>query len=404
MTGIDKQGATFVAGLDGNKPSLTTAFLAFCLASCFCLSVCFFLAGCSQSGSPTSSTVTPPTPSAVCPTTLPAVVINAGYCTNTLNSTFTPSTVDMNTTLATGFQWYNKRFAGLGGGIATVALQPNGSVIVGNDGSGSDLATAAPLGASWVGTAYGGGAYFEATLSFNPAQVVSADLAKSRWPAWWANPLEADVPFYNLWYWTPTNSQYLHNAETDFFEYDLYASDRTNNPDPSGRTWGGTIHDWTHIADPTSSWGYSVPTGGRVQEANNSDQVPVGTDFTQPHRYGFLWIPATQTTCNNTVQWNADGSLNLTSGNGVGIFFFDGVPFKTSSQYAWCKYDSATDTPAAMLASGLANNWTFGVLDRQHLVLTFGSGGAAPMTVYSVVVWQKDATGNVTNGQTVTSN
>lgn len=355
----------------------------------------FFLAGCMQSSL-----------AQTCTDTLPVAVIKAGYCTNTLNSRFNTTTVDVNHTLKPGFEWYNQRFAGLGGGVATVTLRGDQSVAVGgtNDGVNSDLSTAAPSpsGTSWVGTAYGGGGYFEATLAFNPAQVVSADLAKDRWPSWWSNPLEATVPLYSLWYWTPNNPQYLHSAEPDFFEYDQWASDRTNNPDPSGRTWGGTIHDWTHVEDPKSSWGYSVPPGGQVQEADNSDQVPAGMDFTKYHRYGLLWIPATEGNCNNTVRWNSDGSLNLTSGNGVAVFFFDGVPFKTSSQYTWCKYNQSDDTPEAMLAIGLANNWTFGVLDQQHLVLTFGSGGAAQMQVYAVAVWQKNASGNVTNGQTVT--
>lgn len=158
-----------------------------------------------------------------------------------------------------------------------------------NGGFNSDLATAAPSGTSWVGTAYGGGGYFEATLAVNKEQVVNADLSKDRWPSWWGDPLETVVPLYNLWYWTPGDTQYLHSGETDFFEYDQWASDRTNK-DSSGLTWGGTVHDWTHSADPKSPWGYSVPPGGNVHEANNSDQAPAGTDLTKYHRYGLLWI------------------------------------------------------------------------------------------------------------------
>jgi hypothetical protein len=385
------------------RPNYCEQYLLHSLAIFF-----IFLVVCMQTGASQSGKVkkTSPTPAAVCPSTLPTLVIDAGYCTHTLNSTFTTSTVDMDSTLGTQFQWYRKRFPALGGDIAPhVTLQADGSVVVQSNGrSNSDLATAAPAGKSWVGTAYGGGGYFEATMSFNPATLVRADVMHSHWPAWWADPIEADAQQWDRWRWNSTSAQYLHAVETDFFEYDAYEADNPKYFDPTGLTYGGTLHDWTQVADRSSGWGYSLAPGGHLHAANNSDKVPVGTDFTKPHRYGFLWIPATQTNCTNTVQYNSDGSLNLSSGNGVAVFFFDGVPFKTASLYGWCKYNNTTDTAADLLSGGVSNNWIFGVLDRQHLVLTFGSGGAAPLTVYSVQVWQKDVTGNVTNGQTVIPN
>jgi len=97
-------------------------------------------------------------------------------------------------------------------------------------------------------------------------------------------------------------------------------------------------------------------------------EVPKGTDFSQYHRYGFLWIPATDAT------------------EGRGRFYFDGQPVGVETQ--WTKFGDQSGEPKGQ-------SWQFGVLDNQHLVLILGTGANQPMTVQSVNVWQSSSDQNL---------
>jgi len=77
---------------------------------------------------------------------------------------------------------------------------------------------------------------------------------------------------------------YVHSIEADFFEAIHYAA---GTP---ATAYGGSMHDWYGIPDKSCGHGLcqvSMPyrTGMRL--------APIGTDFDQFHRYGFLWMPAT---------------------------------------------------------------------------------------------------------------
>jgi hypothetical protein len=102
--------------------------------------------------------------------------------------------------------------------------------------------------------------------------------------------------------------------------------------------------------------------------------LPVGTDFTQPHRYGFLWVPATSYT-QRYFQW-----------------YFDGLP--TSDRVTY-NYYNCTNPPSPPSTTA---GWPplYGVLDCQHPELLMGPGGTSGiLRVYSVDVWQASAANNI---------
>jgi hypothetical protein len=95
--------------------------------------------------------------------------------------------------------------------------------------------------------------------------------------------------------------------------------------------------------------------------------VPVNTDYTQYHRYGFLWVPAT------AIE------------KGYAEFYFDGQ--KVGTRTAWSRYSGQAPPPKAP--------WTFGILDKNHIVLILGTGLGERMTIRSMDVWQASGSGNV---------
>jgi hypothetical protein len=64
---------------------------------------------------------------------------------------------------------------------------------------------------------------------------------------------------------------------------------------------------------------------------------------------------------------------------GYAQYYFDGKP--TSNRVTWTKF---SDQPAP---PGDAP-WTFGILDKHHLVVTVGSGKDQPLTIRAINVWQ----------------
>jgi hypothetical protein len=109
--------------------------------------------------------------------------------------------------------------------------------------------------------------------------------------------------------------------------------------------YGTALHDWPN-------------DGGAAAEHTDLPQVTTG-DPSQPHNYGFLWVPATAST---------PGRVE---------FYYDGkdVGGETYSQ-----------------------GGTYSVLDASHLVLILGTGPNNPMTVSNVQVWQTSAANDLING------
>jgi hypothetical protein len=98
----------------------------------------------------------------------------------------------------------------------TIAISGGG----GDNTYNAQTGTASPgsSSTSWTGYAFGGGGYFEATLSFTGSPSTSGG-----WPSFWANSIEG------------MSGQTMENIEVDATEYDT---------EWAGVSYGSGIHDW----------------------------------------------------------------------------------------------------------------------------------------------------------------
>jgi hypothetical protein len=154
-----------------------------------------------------------------------------------------------------------------------------------------NIATAAPANNTqgYVGNAFGGAAYFEAKIKFDPTTVNFSQ----GFPAFWGFSIEhaankgADHPAG-----TPTGFQ--HFIEDDFFEFDIGWA--------SSIAYGTAIHDWYGIYSSICQEGYLKGSPGFCDVTNNGLGTPynnfvstkqnnVTIDWTQWHIIGQLWVP-----------------------------------------------------------------------------------------------------------------
>jgi hypothetical protein len=284
-----------------------------------------------------------------------------GYIRNTFSS-FTPGDIDIDDTCKSGFAWYRYHFFGSRPQSRNITINADGSVTLNGDvtGPNGELSTTAPAknAAKFVGVAFGGGAYIEAAIKFDPIATRAKNL--KGWPSFWALSLEHAATGADQWSGKPQG--YEHFVEVDFFEYDI------DEPNVGPNYYGANMHEWYGAYNKTcagrgfcDAWrGYSD-----VKTAVHSS-----TDFTQYHTFGFLWVPASA------------------SGEGYAEFYFDRSP--VGKKIIWAKFTNQDGVPEGQ-------PWKFGVLDNQHLALILGTGVGKPMTVASVNVWQASDNQNVRN-------
>ena len=248
-----------------------------------------------------------------------------------------------------------------GEGTKNVAINRDGSITLGKGREPSLLGSVARIGeqpnSNFVGTAFGGGGYFEAVINFE-----TQDLTRPRqsptdadmWPAWWSMSAEHIVQRTDRAQWLLQQWGYEHFAETDFFE-------ALNGP----KSYIVAIHDWYGI------WNVTCPGYCHTLTPYSHNLVSAGEiDWRQPHKIAGRWIPATHT---------SRGSL---------AFFLDD---RKVAEWSWSKFDDQLHTPPVMPDTP----WRFGVIDQQHLVLMINGGVKWPMTVHSIKVWQRDASKNI---------
>ena len=195
----------------------------------------------------------------------------------------------------------------------------------------------------------GGGAYMEATLSWDNPYFGYGMAGSDGWPAWWAWTVEqttgrADWPGY---------PGYDNTIEIDFME-----------------AWSDTkmsvlMHNWmTAVPCVATDFHYYYFSNSRAH--------------TQQHKFGFLWVPATATSL------------------GHGSFYFDGQKLAGFDVY-WKQYDLSLPPPVYFTDNGQPSGagTAFSIIDKSHLYLILGTGSGNPMHVTSVEVWQKDGTRNL---------
>lgn len=269
----------------------------------------------------------------------------AGYFNHTFASRFAPVQIDTAKSYASGKQWYFTNFFGLpSADVSTVLFNKDGSVTITGQKSGAggngQLTTTGINRSSWVGLAFGCGGYFEAIAKFDNRLVDTAE----GWPAFWSMAIEhmADSSGPQ---WRGRERGYAHFIEADFFEYDIA---------PPYGNYGGTMHDWQGKYDETCP-GFCNIVSPHVRSAG------LDTLWTEYHKLGFLWIPATA------------------SSPGSARYFFDDrqMGFPTT----WLQFTTQMEVSTNQA-------WAFGIIDKQHLGLLIGTGYNQPFTVQSVDVWQ----------------
>jgi hypothetical protein len=288
----------------------------------------------------------------------PAQAAAVGYLTRTFSGTFSQRTVDLENTERPGFDWYPWHFFGEHAPAReSVALNADGSIVIGAGDLGSNIATAAPTRtpAQWVGVAFGGGAYFEATLKFDPEK--TAQGKPQAWPSFWAMAIEHLVALDGQ-QWPGQSRGYVHFIEPDFFEYDVWGFRPRHY-------YGGAIHEWYGIFHRTCARDNFCS----VSNARFTIEAPPETDYREFHKFGFLWVPATL------------------SRQGYAQYYFDDMA--TSDRVTWERYTNQPPPPGRA-------PWTFGIIDQQHLVVILDTGAKQPMTVASVSVWQSSTSNNLT--------
>jgi hypothetical protein len=296
--------------------------------------------------------------------TTPPPALAAGYNVHTFAcSNFNTSTVDSANTKASGYKFYPYNIFGAHPPLTDLQLNANGSITLqgATTGPGGEITTVTPnsTGPGFSGTAFGGGGYFEASLSFNPA---NNTLAHSGWPAFWSISAEGTAVPQLTNQWAGQAVGYKHAFENDFFEYDVY------QPGGAGSmySYGSAFHESWGVLGVTCTPGFCRTSKGVA--AN----VPNTTDFTLPHLYGCLWVPATSTT------------------SGSSSYYFDR---QLMSSFTYSQFlNNGVQTPPPT-----GQPWMGGVMDLSHLIVILGTGVGNPMNVYSVDVWQASAANNLVN-------
>lgn len=290
----------------------------------------------------------PPPP----PPGVPPGAVAPGYLTKTFDSTFSASEVDLARSHANTFKWFPWDFFGSHASATKITLNADGSTTLQGDTTGPNgqITSMAPTSTGLVGTAFGGGGYFEATFSFNPQNVIKKKFVG--WPSFWAM---ASEHMGGVAQWPGQVSGYEHFAEVDFFEYDISGSTDS---------YGATIHDWYGKWTPTTPFNDVTLPFSTVKRTPSP-----APNYNSDHRYGCLWVPATAST---------QGQLK---------FFLDDVQIGPTTTWSLL--------PAGAVPPPSGQPWLFSVVDQQHLILILGSGVGMPMTVKSVKVWQSSSTQNL---------
>lgn len=269
--------------------------------------------------------------------------------------------IDLGQTNQAGHAWYSSGgFFGASGAATQVG---DGGVLTIASGS---MATATRLGtdadAGYVGHAFGGGFYVEASLALSPGCGQNGIVS-----AFWGLPVEKEEAPSRSDQWPGQPSGYVHYVELDFMEFHL-APARPPSTSYYALDWYGEF-----VGDTPTC----IHTGGAVgfchcanngscpaAPANGADDLPDATDFAAFNVYGALVVPA----------------QDKTPDSGYSQGFFDGK--KTPSALRWDPYDAAIGPPPDKAQ-------VFAVTDIEHFYLIANTTAGCPMQMAYVRVWQR---------------
>ncbi len=264
-----------------------------------------------------------------------------------------PDTIDVNNTLAPGFQWYmanamipqdspdGNRHAGVVQSRSSVSVADSVLTFIPSAKSGGWLTNVGYKGASaprTVGTPIAAaGGYFECRMAFDPGFQPAASFVYpfQYWPAFWMEDIDLWLAINDR------NSVRENKPEIDFFEY--YSRAIGYDMD---------MHDWTS----------NIKSEGLIPGTAN---VNLGTPaFNRMNTFGTLWVPQREN-------------------HGVGLVrrYFNGRHIPAAD----VTYSSTTIS--AQAAGGFPG--VFSDMDASAgFVLQIGSGHGWPIHVDYVRVWQ----------------
>jgi hypothetical protein len=192
----------------------------------------------------------------------PPQAVAAGYDRLTFDEEFSSTNgIDMNDTGQPGFNFYRRLPFGHPVEPASRISVSSGVLTLTSRAANMGLVSICKSGSGWTGFTATGGAYFEASISFDPG------MRASGWPSFWT--MAAEHLYGGI------NTNFL---EVDFFEYDTIRFAGTN-------TYGGAIHSWANSH-----------TQGTNNQANGHFviKVPSSTDWKSSfNTFGALWVPGT---------------------------------------------------------------------------------------------------------------
>lgn len=304
----------------------------------------------------------------------PAPAAAVGYNLKTLGPSLvlgkTPDPVTSYPQFINGANVVPYTFTGTSWTNIGVVQNPDGSVTMDGTGQafGNGITTAAAGNAnqttdwhSFTGTAFGGGAYFQAVMKDTTGGPMS----------FWANDIETmngvsvnGGPYQ----WPGQAAGFGDWAEVDFAEFD----------DPN--SYGLAFHNW-----------YGAVGSAIQANSNFAKALPSPTpDYTQYNTYGALWVPATPTAQGRMVYYFHPGDCSVSC---VGAYTVIGT-------LTWNKYNAALGPPPTPTGTTTGGGSTFSVLDNLHLAVIFGGSSGHTTTVKDVQVWQATNQGNLVNGLT----
>lgn len=294
----------------------------------------------------------------------PKQALEAGYVLNTFNSDLGKAEVDYEKTYRSGKNWYLYNFWGSDVSARGIVFPSDEATYVVNDSinRNAQISTGARKrsgGAfTFVGTAFGGGAYFEATLAFDPEQVRAGGI-DAGWPSFWTLPLEVVLRNGEA-QWRGQPKDYEQYAEIDVMEYGLI------HKGYAIRFYGSNVHHFYGIFRKTCPQGFCDHHLGLK---GSLIELPDEVKLTGFHRYGLLWIPATK---------QRSGFLQR---------YFDDMPI--GDRVSW------QPMPVDPLPPPEGKDWAFSVIDQEHHVLILGSSKPAPLHIKNVSVWQANDRSNI---------
>jgi Bacterial Ig domain len=299
----------------------------------------------------------------------PPEASGVGYSHLAFDDEFTTiATLDVNCTNVPGFNWYLEQWFSAPQSCTSPSnvTVGNGYLTVLNQGIESAVATL-PSPPYYVGNVFANGAYFEASLRFNPA----LGAGTTYWPSFWSIAMEHiqdNKDGQAAEQWPGQVNGYAHFIEPDFFEACCGGS-YVGIP-----FYYASLIDWSGVFQGAPIYLYPYRTGNFGTPGNQFTPTGVLIDWNSFHTYGCLWVPQNGAT------------------PGYIQYFFDHIP--TARNY----YTGPIGNPPLPGQNGFSGSWnpntsaqaaaTFAIVDQQHLAMSLATAGGWPLQVEWVHVWQ----------------